>query len=152
NIDLDHWQMLLRNKLISINNDFGYALFYYYKGIPDDEWYMSPGKQGQSVQYYPHFEDQHYSNLYNFSYFVDIFFLKYFTVYETIDHLLVKLYNFKIKRNISFNNAIIKLKDVNYPLYKQLYNIKNSDNYICRNILRYDIAHIHQQHRFDCNY
>src|SRR5699024_866834 len=26
NIDLDHWQMLLRNKLISINNDFGYAL------------------------------------------------------------------------------------------------------------------------------
>src|SRR5699024_6709435 len=81
-IDVDHWQMLLRNKLISINNDFGYALFYYYKGIPDDEWYMSPGKQGQSVQYYPHFEDQHYSNLYNFSYFVDIFFLKSFTVYE----------------------------------------------------------------------
>src|SRR5699024_9781836 len=81
------WQMLLRNKLISINNDFGYALFYYYKGIPDDEWYMSPGKQGQSVQYYPHFEDQHYSNLYNFSYFVDIFFLKYITVTETIVHI-----------------------------------------------------------------
>src|SRR5699024_8033324 len=112
--------MILRNKLISINNDFGYALFYYYNAILYDECYMSQGKQGQSVQYYPHFEDQHYSNLYNFSYFVDIFILKSFTVYETIGHLLFKLYNFKIKRNISFNNAILKLKDVNYPLYKEL--------------------------------
>src|SRR5699024_10162593 len=129
NIDLDHWQRLLRNKLVSINNDFGYALFYYYKGIPDDEWYMSPGKQGQSVKYYPHVEEQHYSNLYNFSYFVDIFFLISFTVYETIGHLLFKLYIFKIKRNISFNNAILKLKDVNYPLYKELDSIKNSENY-----------------------
>ena len=149
NIDLDHWQMLLRNKLISINNDFGYALFYYYKGIPDDEWYMSPGKQGQSVQYYPHFEDQHYSNLYNFSYFVDIFFLKSFTVYETIGHLLFKLYNFKIKRNISFNNAILKLKDVNYPLYKELDSIKNSENYKCGNRMRNDIAHNHPPHSVD---
>src|SRR5690625_5132480 len=145
NIDLDHWQMLLRNKLISINNDFGYALYYYYKGIPDDEWY----KQGQSVQYYPHFEDQHYSNLYNFSYFVDIFFLKSFTVYETIGHLLFKLYNFKIKRNISFNNAILKLKDVNYPLYKELDNIKNSENYKCGNRMRNDIAHNHPPHSVD---
>src|SRR5690625_1003619 len=123
--------MLLRNKLISINNDFGYALFYYYKGIPDDEWYMSPGKQGQSVQYYPHFEDQYYSNLYNFSYFVYIFFLKSFNVYETIGHLLFKLYIFKIKRNINYNNDILKRKDVNYPIYKELDSIKNSENYKC---------------------
>src|SRR5690625_5969731 len=110
---------------------------------------MEQGKQVQLVQFYPHFEDQHYSNLYNFSYFVDIFFLKSFTVYETIGHLLFKLYNFKIKRNISFNNAILKLKDVNYPLYKELDNIKNSENYKCANSMRNDIAHNHPLHSVD---
>src|SRR5699024_6834433 len=85
----------------------------------------------------------------NFSYFVDIFFLKSFTVYETIGHLLFKLYNFKIKRNISFNNAILKLKDVNYPLYKELDSIKNSENYKCGNRMRNDIAHNHPPYRVE---
>src|SRR5699024_12271948 len=115
--------------LTAIYTVFVFAFFYEYNASSDDEPSISPGNQRQSVQYYPHFEYQHYSNLYNFSYFVDIFFLKSFTVYETIGHLLFKLYNFKIKRNISFNNAILKLKDVNYPLYKELDSIKNSENY-----------------------
>ncbi|WP_102335647.1 Cthe_2314 family HEPN domain-containing protein [Salimicrobium jeotgali] len=149
NMDLSHWGVLLRKKLNSINNDFGYALFYYYKGIPDNEWYISSGKQGQRGQYFPHFEEQHHSNLYNFSYFVEIFFLKAFTVYETIGHLLFKLYDFKINRNISFNNAIDKLKDVNYPLYEELNNIKGSQNYKCGNTIRNDIAHNHPPYLID---
>ncbi|MCK6256829.1 hypothetical protein LCY76_09505 [Fictibacillus sp. KIGAM418] len=127
NWDTQHWETILGNRLLSVNRNFGYTMYYYYKGIPDDEWHKSPGKNGQSIEYYPHFEEQHHSNFYNFTYFVDTFFLKAYTLYETIGHLLFKLYDFKIKEDdfVSFKRAIYKLKNVNRPLYKDLNKVKN---------------------------
>ncbi|WP_421383342.1 Cthe_2314 family HEPN domain-containing protein [Bacillus salacetis] len=146
NWDTQHWERLLENRLLSVERNFGYTMFYYYKGIPDDEWYMSPGKNGQSVQYYPHFDEEHYSNHYNFTYFVDTFFLKSYTLYETIGHLLFKVYNFEIKEDdprdqVSFNSAIFKLKNVNRPLYKDLNKVKYTDDFQIGVKMRNDIAH-----------
>lgn len=154
NWDTQHWESILENRLLSVDCNFGYAMFYYYKGIPDDEWFMSPGKQGQSVQYYPHFEQKHYSNFYNFTYFVDVFFLQSFTVYETIGHLLFKLYDFDTNEDnprdqISFNNAIFKLKEVNHPLYRNLNNVKYSNDFQFGVRMRNDIAHNHPPYRID---
>ncbi|KAB3539387.1 hypothetical protein F9231_09950 [Bacillus safensis] len=151
NWDTQHWEAILENRLLSVNRNFGYTMFYYYKGIPDDEWYMSPGKNGQSVQYYPHFEEQHYSNFYNFTYFVDTFFLKAYTLYETIGHLLFKLYNFEIKEDdlVSFNSAIYRLKNVNRPLYKDLNKVKYSNDFQIGVQMRHDIAHNHPPYRID---
>jgi hypothetical protein len=148
NWDMEHWENLLKNRLISITNNFAYAMFYYEKGIPDKVWYVSPGLEGQSVQYFPHFTDEHYSNLYNFSYFVDIFFLKSFTVFETIGHLIFKLYNIKVdkdewKDQISFQNAVYKLRKVNFELHKDLLRIKSSNQFKKGIKMRNDIAHNH---------
>lgn len=154
NWDTQHWETILNNRLLSVDRNFGYAMFYYYKGIPDDEWYISPGKQGQSIQYYPHFEEKHYSNFYNFTYFVDVFFLQSFTVYETIGHLLFILFDFEINEDnprdqLSFNNAIFKLKEINRHFYKDLNKVKYSDDFQFGVRMRNDIAHNHPPYHID---
>ncbi|MGS2776400.1 Cthe_2314 family HEPN domain-containing protein [Robertmurraya sp. GLU-23] len=154
NWDTKHWELILNNRLLSVNRNFGYAMFYYYKGIPDEEWVMSPGKEGQSVQLFPHFYEQHHSNHYNFTYFVDVFFLQSFTLYETIGHLLFKLFNLENNENnprnqISFNNAIYKLNQVSRPLYKDLNKVKQSNDFKIGVRMRNDIAHNHPPYRID---
>lgn len=154
NWDTDHWELILNNRIISINRNFGYAMFYYYKGIPDDEWFISPGKEGQSVEFFPHFDDQHTSNHFNFKYFVDIFFLKAYTVYETIGHLLYKLYDLEINEDdprdqVSFKSAIFKLKPENHRLYKDLCKLKRSDDFKKGVAMRNDIAHNHPPYDID---
>lgn len=154
NWDTQHWETILANRLLSLDRNFGYAMFYYYKGIPDDEWFIAPGKQGQSIQYYPHFEEKHYSNFYNFTYFVDVFFLQSFTIYETIGHLMFKLFGFEINEDnprdqISFNNAIFKLKEINPTLYKDLNQVKYSDDFKFGLRMRNDIAHNHPPYRIN---
>ncbi|RYL93413.1 hypothetical protein EWI07_07320 [Sporolactobacillus sp. THM7-4] len=154
NWDRQHWEGVLENRLLSVDRNFGYAMYYYYRGIPDEEWYISPGKQGQSVQYYPHFEEKHYSNFINFIYFVDVFFLQSSTVYETIGHLLFKLFGFELNEDnprdqISFNNAIFKLKEVNRSLYRDLIKVKYSDDYKHGIRMRNDIAHNYPPYQID---
>ncbi|CAM4185398.1 hypothetical protein BS11774_16630 [Bacillus subtilis] len=154
NWDTDHWELILNNRIISINRNFGYAMFYYYKGIPDDEWFISPGKEGQSVEFFPHFDDQHTSNHFNFKYFVDIFFLKAYTAYETIGHLLYKLYDLEINEDdprdqVSFKNAIFKLKSKNHRLFKDLNKLKRSDDFKKGVDMRNDIAHNHPPYDID---
>jgi hypothetical protein len=148
NFDMEHWENLLNNRLISITNNFAYAMFYYGKGIPDKEWYMSPGLKGQSVQYFPHFKNEHYSNQFNFIYFVDTFFLKSFTVFETIGHLLFKLFNIEVNKDdwndqISFHKAVKKLKEIDLQLHKDLLKIKRSSKFTKGIKMRNDIAHNH---------
>lgn len=150
NWDLDHWHRLLKNKVISLNRNFGYAMFYYYRGIPDDPYYISPGGTGKSVEFFPYFEEKHYSNHHNFTYFVDVFFLQAFTVYETLGHLLFKYYDFEDKNGrISYNKAVSKLKKVNFPLYEALNSIMGTDNFKLGHKLRNNIAHNHPPHRLD---
>lgn len=146
-------ETVLKNRFLSVNRNFGYAMFYYYKGIPDDTWFASPGKQGQSVEYFPHFEEEHYSNFHNFAYFVDVFFLQSFTLYETIGHLLFKLFDQEIgeytQRQISFNNAIKKIEKINRSLYRSLEEVRESDDYKLGVQMRNNIAHNHPPHHID---
>ncbi|MBM7647693.1 hypothetical protein JOC78_000614 [Bacillus ectoiniformans] len=148
NNEVRHWEYLLNNRLLALNLDFAYSMHYFEKGIPDDEWCMSPGFKGQSVQYYPHFTDEHFSNLHNFSYFVDIFFLKAFTVFETLGHLLYKHYELPHDKDdwrdqISFKSAIFKLNKVNPTLHKELKEITKSKPFSDGVSMRNNIAHNH---------
>lgn len=43
NWDIKHWETVLKNRFLSVNRNFGYAMFYYYKGISDDLCFASPG-------------------------------------------------------------------------------------------------------------
>lgn len=147
NIDIYHWEILLNNRILQVNNNFGYANFYYYKGIPDKRWHISPHKPGQTGEYFPDFQDYHYSNLYNFHYFVDVFFLQSSALYETIGHLLIKSYDLKTNGNVSFKKAVNVLKGKNLGLHQDLKDVKESTDYKRGNKMRNDNVHNHPPHQ-----
>src|SRR5699024_9534776 len=105
------------------------------------------------VEYFPHFEEEHYSNFHNFAYFVDVFFLQSFTLYETIGHLLFKLFDQEIgeytQRQISFNNAIKKIEKINRSLYRSLQAVSASHDYTLTLQTLNNIAHNHPQLHID---
>lgn len=127
--DIRHWETVLKNRIGSVNRDFGYAMFYFYKGISD----------GDRNQY----SEQDWRNFFNFIYFVDGFFLKAYTVFETIGHLLYKRFNFKSNNYISFKNSIQKINKVNKQLHYDLNRIQESTSFKNGVKMRNDIAHNH---------
>jgi Cthe_2314-like HEPN len=148
NSEMNHWETTLMNRIFATRSMFTYAMFYYYKGIPDDEWFLSPGLQGQSVQYFPHFTNEHFSNQYNFIFFADSFFLKAFTVFETIGQMLFRYYNLEYNEDdfrdqISYNNAVYKLFNVDRPISRKLSKLKKSDDFQNGLKIRNAITHSH---------
>src|SRR5687767_4306997 len=54
---IDTWDNHLKNRMFQTRWSWVYLTHLFNKGIPDDEWRISPGRKGQSVEYYPHFEE-----------------------------------------------------------------------------------------------
>lgn len=75
----------LNNKVGSIKVSYALCRHYYDKGIPDKPYYISPGKDGQSVQYFPNFKNEHWMRLYWFNHFADAAYMKLFSVWDTLD-------------------------------------------------------------------
>lgn len=150
--DIAHWEVILGNHISSIVTNFTYSMYYFYKGIPDDEWIIIP-EDGGSVEYFPHFEDEHYRNLMNFCHFIDVFFLKVFSTFEAIGHLLYKYFQLELNEHdwrdqISFRSAIYKLEEGNYPLYKDLRKIIKSPKFTRGVKIRNQITHSQPPYSF----
>lgn len=146
NLDIGQWEIRLQNKINEINLDFATAMFYFYRGIPDDEWKSSPGKNGLSVEYFPHFEEHHYSNQYSYNYFVQVFFYKAATLYEVIGHLLYKHFELPLNEKrfidkVSYKSAVKKLKAKDEELYETLSKLLSSSGYLEGERIRNDITH-----------
>lgn len=72
------------NKVGSLRITYALCRHYFDRGIPDDPWYISPGKNGESVQYFPEFKEEHWMRKYWFNYFADAFYLKMSAVWDSI--------------------------------------------------------------------
>ena len=46
------WQLHYRE--VDVSKSYVLLCYYFEQGIPDDEWYKSPGENESSIQYYPH--------------------------------------------------------------------------------------------------
>src|SRR4051812_48529276 len=55
---LQNWTVHLQNRLIQTRWSWVMTMFFFNKGIPDDEWYRSPGRGGAAIQYYPNFTSE----------------------------------------------------------------------------------------------
>ena len=115
-------------------------VFYFCKGIPDDEWYISPGKKGQSVEYFPHFEKQHHLTKAWFDYYADVFYYKLFSAWDTLGHLLNIMYGLEVDKP-SFNRVLKKLKAIRPDLYTELKNLEDSPEFEQARKTRHDITH-----------
>lgn len=88
----------LNNKVGSIKVSYALCRHYYDKGIPDKPYYISPGKDGQSVQYFPNFKNEHWMRLYWFNHFADAAYMKLFSVWDTLDEA-VKIHRATIEKS-----------------------------------------------------
>lgn len=86
------------NKVESIKISYALARHYFDKGIPDDEWFVSPGINGSSVQYMPHFNDEHYLIRYWYCFLWKTFTARY-NLWEThYTFLLMSFTNLELKK------------------------------------------------------
>jgi len=145
NIEIFHWKIILNNRLCNVIKSYVMLMFYYGKGIPDDEWYISPGKKGMSVQFFPHFKKQHFIIKASFNYYADIFFYMIFSSWDTLWQLLNVFYDLGLKENdVNLDIFYQKIKDKNVRFHKFLTKLKGDHKYKKIKDLRRSITHIVQ--------
>lgn len=136
------WIEHLENRLAQVRWSYVMTMFYFSKGIPDDEWFISPGRDGVSIEYFPHFsEKDHYIKSF-FDYFADVFYYKLFSAWDTLGHLLNVTYELGLDR-ASFDKAFKKLKSIKPVLFANLNLIVNDPNFYKMRELRHNITHNH---------
>jgi len=97
-------------------------MFYYEQGIPDDPAFISPGMQGQTVQFYPNMD------------------FKLFSAWDLIGHFLNVKYGLGVEK-VDFNKAVTNLKSKNVGPFKNLGKLKSSPAFKTASILRNNITH-----------
>jgi hypothetical protein len=140
--EIQTWTLHLQNRLIQTRWSYIFLMFHFTKGIPDDEWFISPGKNGESIQYYPHFEEKDHFTKAQFDYYADVFYYKLFSAWDTLGQILNVLYELEIAKP-TFNEAVKKLKPLKPALHAKLKSILNSDDFLKMRALRHDITHNH---------
>jgi len=127
---IQSWCFMLNSRVYFLNDSYKMMSYYFKKGIPDDEWFLSPGRNGESIEYLPHFKDerQHLIRL-HFYYFAEIFYYYAFTIFDTIGHIIKEMFRLEIRRNVNFVEAVKRLKPIDSILYDSLKSILESSVY-----------------------
>lgn len=142
NQELLSWIRLFNNRIGQSRMSYIFFMHYYNKGIPDEEWFISPGKEGQSIQYFPHFENKTFYYKTMFDYYIDNFYYKFFSAWDTIYHILNVYYQFDIQPGSGFNGNVMKrLQQKNQELHKIILLTNKSKPFKLSRTLRNDITH-----------
>ena len=116
--------------------------YYFNKRIPDDEWRRSPGENGESIQFFPNFKEEHFYWKDQFDYYSDIFYYKLFSVWDTIGHMLNVIFEINVSlNNVHFKTVLKKLEFYNKILYEKLEKIKTDPVFEKASEIRNDITH-----------
>lgn len=131
------------NKVGDLRITYALCRHYFDKGIPDEPWYISPGREGQSVQYMPNFGEEHWMRRYWFNHFAENLYLKFFSVWDDFVEILniffgidevIQDYRFRIR-------VMEKLKDINLEVYTYMSDILKKDIYKEANKYRTSFVH-----------
>lgn len=108
----------LNNKVGSVKISYAICRHYFDKGIPDKPFFISPGKEGQSIQYFPEFEEEHWMRHYWFNHFADAVYMKLFSIWDSVTELLDTFYDMHIDKNMRFKFRVMdELKEKNINLW-----------------------------------
>lgn len=130
------------NKVGSLIITYTLLRHYYDKGIPDDPWYISPGPNGESIKYMPLFENEHWGRRYWFSYFSDTYYLRIFSLWDSVLELINHFYGYNIPVDLRFRGNLIKNLKNDHPLVAQeLAGIQQEPIYITAQANRTAAAH-----------
>ena len=110
--EINAWIMALENKWKDVARSYVMMNFYYDKGIPDEPYFISPGRKGESVEYFPNFKKVHYVRKDAFDFYADVYFFKVFSAFDG----LWQLFNVYFKcgldiHKVTFESLCKRLED-----------------------------------------
>lgn len=132
----------VHNRILDVARAFGFMTFYYRQGIPDQRWHISPGRHGQSVEYFPDFEEHHFVAKEWFDFYSDTFYQKLFSAWSILGHLLNIQHALGLKeRDVDFTPAVRRLASVEPELATTLQSVVTHQSFTDAQRLRHDITH-----------
>ncbi|MBK0347253.1 hypothetical protein JDW15_01210 [Aerococcaceae bacterium zg-ZJ1578] len=131
------------NKIGELKITYALCRHYYDKGIPDEPWYISPGSNGESVQYFPRFEEEHWMRRYWFNHFSESLYLKIFSAWDSVVGIINVFYEInESMADYRFRSKVMKkLKSEDLKMYDYLSSILEDDVYVTANSFRTDFVH-----------
>ncbi|PAD30041.1 Cthe_2314 family HEPN domain-containing protein [Paenibacillus sp. 7523-1] len=136
------WLRLFNNRLGEVRQTYIFLTHYFNMGIPDDNWNKSPGDNGESIQYFPDFEEKHHYIKHMYDYYSDIFFFKFFSAWETLFHFYNVYFEFRLPQKLGFKYQVLKeLEKINSELYESIKSVHDSEAFEKFTKLRNDITH-----------
>lgn len=130
------------NMVGSIKISYCLAMHYFNKGIPDDEWFISPGRDGSSVEYMPHFSADDYLTRYWFSFHIENLYGKLFSSLDSLYHIINDYYELQVPEKLGYIKRILdKIESSHSDLHAILSSVKDNPIYTKANEYRNDIIH-----------
>lgn len=130
------------NKVGTLAVTYVLCRHYFDKGIPDDPWYISPGKNGETVQYMPNFKPEDWLTRYWFSYFSEVMYLKIFSIWDSIMSLINDYYQMAHEQDLGFRKRVMNsLKSQRQDIYDLLLEVWQMDDYKEANRYRTQMVH-----------
>lgn len=148
-VDYSYWLLEFNNRVFDLTNTYAMLMFYYNKGIPDEEWCTS-SKDGTGTVYFPHFEEEHTAYHYWFGFYSESYYTRFFGVVDIFYHLANIKYNLNAKKNMKFRGNVLNNlsnggaesnRELRAELKGKLNNFMNDDVFKATNKFRKDITH-----------
>jgi HEPN superfamily protein len=132
----------LRQRLADVGRCYVFMMLYYQKGIPDDPWAVSPGANGESIQFYPRFEDRHFPIKAWFDFYSDTLYYKLFSAWDVVGHIIDVTCDLTVK-NVDFDKAVAALGKSKKAevLHDNLAKIRDSEHFKQAKDIRNNITH-----------
>ncbi len=130
------------NKVVSLRATYALCRHYFDKGIPDDPWYISPGENGQSIQYMPKFREEHWGRQYWFNYFANTFYIRISALWDSVLEIINHYYEYDFPDGQGLRNKIFKHLQEDEPALAAIFNsIQNDALYKAAQKYRIEAAH-----------
>lgn len=137
---LGEWFIHLANRMIQAREAYHLMLYFFDLGIPDDRAFISPGKNGASVEYLPDFSDDDYSKKAWFDFYADAFAFKLFSAWDSIGQLLAVVHGLQLAKP-TFYTVASTLNGQGLPLGNALLDLWERDEFKRLRDIRHATTH-----------
>jgi hypothetical protein len=135
-------ELELHNRVLDVARAYVFMMFYFTQGIPDQRWHISPGRKGQSIEYFPDFEEKHFVMKGWFDFYADTFYQKLFATWSVVGHLLNAMFLLNLSESqVDFGPAVDRLKGRGVGVAVDLASVADTDAFRTARKLRNDITH-----------
>lgn len=127
-LTIQEWWIHLSNRMIHARQAYHLMLYYFELGIPDDRPFISPGRDGASVEYFPDFTDDDFSKKAWFDFYSDVFGYKLLSAWDSIGQLFAEVQAITVKRP-AFHSVALALKEHGVEVGEQFLSLWDRNDF-----------------------